>query len=325
LEFSLLDQITTKNGADGVAVVSARLITEIVKSLPPGNVTIKSSGQDDKNLEISSGNNQFRLNVMSPDDFPAFPEVESQVEIELEGRNLLKALRQVKKSISKDETRPVLNGGLLEVKGQKLRLVATDSYRLSLADIEVRKATEATAIIPGKVLEEIERIIPTGREKVVLLLSNSQAMVKAGKVTLVTRLVEGNFPKYERIIPEKFSTEVELDKQELESLLARAIIVAEKNMVVNVGVSSKKVTVFARSEGIGELAGEIVARGEVKEKLNIAFNVRYFLDGVSSLSGETVSLAINSNSAPVMISSPGKDRFKYIVMPVKTGIQTGAS
>lgn len=298
----------------GAAVVPGRLLGEILRSLPGGKVTI--SGQDGQ-VRIEAGRTEFSVKGFPVGDFPQTPEIPGGQPCRVAGGDLAKALSRVIRAASTDEARPVLTGVLWMLDGGSLRLVATDSYRLAVAEVTVKEGPQsAQAIIPGRALAELVRHIPAGDEDLVeVWLGDSQAAFRSGKTLLVTRLIEGEFPNWRNLIPEGYDNRLAVKREPFSGAVERVGLVAQMNTPVRFHLGAE-IQLTATEAGVAE-AIEVFEEGSYDgEDMVIAFNSRFIRDGLEGIDGDEATLEVMDPGKPALLRGPDPS-YTYLLMPVR--------
>lgn len=310
----------------GGVTISARKLFEIIKELPPGEIDLTAG--DNNWTTIQSGKSHFKVVGLSSAEFPALPAIEREGLIPLSGDGLLELIRKTLFAAGDNDARYILNGLLVTLmvtdKKTVLRLVGTDGHRLAVAEQEVGKAgskgglQEIKAIIPKKAAQEMRRLLEEGGDGEPLIGFTKNLMIfrKSG-LLLTSRLMEGNYPNYQQVIPKEGGRKITVNRVELESALRRVSVLSkDKASAVKVSFASGKLSLFSSSPDYGEAAEELPARYE-GEVLNTGFNARYLLDVLSVLDGESISLQMETALSPCLIQEPESPGFKVVVMPIK--------
>lgn len=310
----------------GGVTISARKLFEIIKELPPGDIEL--SAGDNNWTTIQAGKSQFKIVGLPSADYPALPAIEREGLTPLSGDGLLELIRKTLFAAGDNDARYILNGLLVTLvntdKKTALRLVGTDGHRLAVAEQEVGKADikggpqEIKAIIPKKAAQEMRRLLEErgDSEPLIGFAKNLMIFRKSG-LLLTSRLMEGNYPNYQQVIPKEGGKRISVNRHELESALRRVSVLSkEKASAVKVSFSSGKMTLFSSSPDYGEAAEEIPASYE-GEALSSGFNARYLLDVFSVMDGESVSLQMETPLSPCLIQESESPGFKCVVMPIK--------
>ncbi len=311
----------------GGVTISARKLFEIVKELPPGDIELTAT--DNNWTTIQAGKSQFKVVGLPSTEYPALPTIEREGLIPLSGEGLLELIRKTLFAAGDNDARYILNGLLITLlatdKKTSLRLVGTDGHRLAVAEQEVGKAgdnkgvpQEMKAIIPKKAAHEIRDLLEEGGDGEPLIGFSKNLMIfrKSG-LLLTSRLMEGNYPNYQQVIPKENGKKISVNRSELESALRRVSVLAkDKASAVKVSFASGQMTLFSSSPDYGEATEELPARYE-GETLNTGFNARYLLDTFNVMDGETISLQMETPLSPCLIQEPENPGFKCVVMPIK--------
>jgi DNA polymerase-3 subunit beta len=311
LDMTVRTQAKVEVIEEGRAVIPGRLLSEAVRKMPAGQVTI---GVTDTDIEIQGNGPRFTLRPLTLDDFPTQEEIVAEG-VEVDGDQLAEAINQVTVAASGDGARPILTGVLFETSDAGLRMVATDSYRLAKRDIP-GVGLEGTALIPARGLRELPRTI--GAPRVTAQLREREAVFTSERGSLRLRLIDGNFPKYQSLLPETYPNQVVLDKEELLDALGRVTLVAEDHIPVRLKLSEGGVEVTVSRQDVGgeteHLAGEFTG---TDEEVTIAFNPRYLQDGVTAMPGDKVRLQVIDSFKPSVLDTGTEGDFLYLLMPVR--------
>ena len=317
---------------DGVCVAPAKLLTDIVRSLEPGAVTIESEGEK---VEIGAARSRFSLRTFPVADFPTLPEPPEPATF-LAASGLASALRQVVRAASGDDARPLLTGVLIAPEGAGVRLVATDSYRLALRDIEGSDAFVGTSqiLVPARALAELQRLSALGGtgakggEGAVEGTGDNGAMVglsigdhdvtfTVGDVKVSTRLLDGTYPDYRQLIPAEYPNRLHVGKDSLLDVLRRVrLLVRDNTTPVRLSMRHGGVDLTVVSQEVGD-ASETVDADFEGEDLTIAFNPTYLIDGVEAVAGDEVLLETVDATKPATVRAAEETDFRYLLMPVR--------
>ncbi len=298
------------------SVVLPRLASDIVRSMAAGAVVIEHRPGEGI-VSLSSGASSFTLNCHQASEFPELPP-DTGEGIMLPAAAIVAATERVTKAASRDDTRPVLTGVLVRLDADSLTMVATDSYRLAVrrAAIENGPSEPVEALIPARALAEVQRVLAlAGVDEVELVLTETQATVRAGGVRMTTRLIDGQFPDYRQLIPERFEHELLLNRAELLGVLNRIGVLAQRNTPVRMSFRDGELTVSAVSDQFGE-GRESLPVPFSGEPVEIGFNVELLRAGVESIEGDSVRLGIISPLRPGLLRGESDD-FRYLLMPIR--------
>jgi DNA polymerase-3 subunit beta len=319
LDVSVCTQAPSNVALGGRVTVPARRFAEIVRELPPDEVKV---GTDELKLTLDCSIGQFSLMGMDPEEFPKLPEVEEGAKITLPGAELARAIRSTVYAVSTDETRPVLNGVLLEVRDGALRLVATDGHRLArftLRDPGLRGAKKADVIVLPKTLNLVQKLLGDGSAAVELMLARSYAIFTVGETTIYSRLLEGPFPNYEQVIPRENPKRVVVARGPFIASLRRVSILADSiTHQVKLALSGGKIELMVQTADVGE-ASESLESEYSGEDLDIGFNAAYLSDALRNMEGENVVLALDKSTTAGVITpaEEGPQDALSLVMPLR--------
>ncbi len=317
MEMSLRLTLTGLIDGEGASVIPGRLLTDIVRSLPAGDVNINI--QDGAGpAEVRSGGASFKINCLPAADFPVLPEMPAEDVFQVAAAPFVATISTVARAASRDETRPVLTGVLVKFDKESLKMVATDSYRLSVRETKVKSTLmeKKEVIVPRSSLEELARLgSAAGGETVRVGVVDGQVLFEAGRTLLASRLIEGQFPNYQQLLPDEFKYEVELDKEEILEVIGRIGLMAQKNAPLRMKFADGGLTVSARAPQVGE-ASESLAVPFKGEEIEIGFNAEFLREGIDSVDEDRLKLRIISPLKPGLIKGSADD-FLYLVMPVR--------
>jgi len=317
LEIGMTCILPLDESTEGAVTVPERILQEVVGNLPDTELTISS---DDRNLlTVSSAKSKYTIHGLSADDFPILPEVPSETVLSFPGPELRDLVSKTLVAASTDESRQILTGCLLTWNGERVTMVATDTHRLAVKRIPVtgQFTNPVSIIIPARALHELLRLLGSSEEPVKMNIGSSQVLFAAGRVRLVSRLIEGQFPAYERVIPQDPQKHVIINRQQLLEAVRRAGIVAraESNKIILRSVDTT-LTIDAETGDVGKAHEEVPISIE-GEPVEIAFNAEYLQDILSVLSTETINLALGGPLNPGLITAPDEGDFQYVVMPMQ--------
>jgi len=305
----------------GGVVLPARLFQDIVRTLPTGTLTLelRTAEQD---VELICGSATFHLRTLRSEDFPALPNPSSDTRITLPTAAFVQTVSQVARSASRDETRPVLTGILMSASGQQLRMVATDSYRLSVKEATLESSLQSTleANIPARALQELARIAQQDvSESLAVSVGQNQVIFELGDVVLSSRLIDGQFPNYRQLLPESVEHELRLASAELGDVVRRISLLAQKNTPLRLGFAEGELTISAQTPDVGE-ASETIPVPFHGEPFEIGFNPEFLRDGLDSVESDELVLKLISPLRPGLIESPDSGGFVYLIMPIRLNV-----
>ena len=328
-DLDLTIQVETEvNGIDdGVNVLPARLVTDIVRALEPGAVTFETG---DEEVKITAGRSQFAVRVLPTDEFPrlpfpgGMPGDSGQAEgvfgdaVTLSGAAFAEALRQVVRAASSDDSLPVISGVLMTAEQDGLRLVATDRYRLAVRDLPgtsiLREGQHV--LVPSRALSELQRLL-SGAEEVTLRLGERDASFEVGRVRLTTRLIEGEFPPYQRLIPDSYPNRLIVSKDALLDAVRRVrLLVKDAITPVRVTLRADGVECTVVTQEVGQATEDLDAKYEGSEMV-MGFNPAFLIDGLEAVTGDEVALETLDPMKPATLRATEGSDYLYLLMPVR--------
>ena len=304
----------------GSTVVNAIMFSEIIRKLPDTEIYISVN---DKNLlEIECEGSLYKLATMNPDEFPELPKIEIENSIEVEQNTLKNMIRKTIFAVSNEETRPIFTGCLFEIENNKLSVVAVDGFRLALRNIYLNKQTnDFKAVIPGKTLNEVNKIISDSFEPIKIGVAKNQALFEMDNCKIVTRILDGEFLNYKNVIPSNWETRMRVNKNSLQnsferiSLISASTIEKEKKYPVKVQVDIGKITISCTNQ-TGDAKEELFVATEGKN-LEVGFNPKYFLDSLKAIDDEEVYVEFGSSISPCLIKSIDNNDYTYMILPIR--------
>jgi DNA polymerase-3 subunit beta len=308
---------------NGAFVAPARLAADIVRSLEPGAVTFE--GGDDE-VEISAARSRFVVRTYPVEDFPVLPDPRPD-QVSISAAALAEALRQVVRAASNDDARPLLTGVLVAPEGDGTRLVATDSYRLAMRDLDGTGPLAGGAdqiLVPARALTELQRLLPSSAAKdddaaaaVGFSVSELDAAFSIAGVRLTTRLLDGKFPDYRQLIPPGYPNMLRVGRDALLDALRRVrLLVRDNTTPVRLSMRGGSVELTVVSQEVGHASEDVDAEYE-GEELTVAFNPSYLIDGVEAVMGDDVVLETVDATKPATVRAPDHEDYRYLLMPVR--------
>ena len=300
---------------EGQITIPSKLFTNYVNYIKDEKINL--SIEDGETIYVETTDSKTKIKGISAAEFPSIPTVEKAAEFTLSVSDLKEAINQVVFAASLNTTRPVLAGVYFILKGKELKMVSTDSYRLSEKTLAVQKSSgDTTCIIPARTMMELGSILDNfKKEDINVIISNNQVLFSVGPVQFVSRLIEGQFPNYEQIIPKETGTIVDFSVEDLSLVLKRINLFAKENNN-KVILKAQKNEVFITTDVTQYGAGEIVIKTPVKGEGEIALNSQYILDALTSIGEREVTFKIGEKIKPVIIT-PKKEGYLHIIMPLK--------
>jgi DNA polymerase-3 subunit beta len=317
LDTAIRSVIPAQISENGAVAVPAGVLNDVVSKLPDAPVTLEL--QDGK-MKVRSGKSDYTILSLPAEDFPVVPEVREGTDITLPQATLKDMLRLTTFAASREETRSILMGVLFEARGDKLTLVATDTHRLAWKQAQLSEeiSTPVSQIIPAKPLAELERVLKdTIEETVHIRFGQSQVQFETGDVTLVSRVLDGQFPNYEKVIPKGVERKIVFDRNEFLSAARRVSIVAKQNSEKAIlTTKGDLLEMTAESQEVGRAYEEVPISMD-GENLTIAFNTRYLVDVLNILHTEQATLELTGALNPGILKAQGQSDFLYVIMPMQ--------
>jgi DNA polymerase III subunit beta len=306
---------------EGTVVLPARLILDVVRSLPADHISIEARSAE-QDVEVVAGNATFHIRTLRGDDFPPFPEPDPDSSVELPADAFVSTALKVAGSASRDETRPVLTGILVSASDRELRMVATDSYRLSVKEttLETPLTSGFEVNVPARALQELARLVSHDQdEPLSVSVRQNQVLFTLGRVVLSSRLIDGQFPNYRQLLPETFEHELRLAGPELTEVVRRISLLAQKNAPLRLAFGEGELTVSAQTPDVGE-ARESMPVAFTGEPLEIGFNPEFLRAGLEAIDEGDVLLKLISPLRPGLIESGDESRFRSLIMPIRLNV-----
>jgi DNA polymerase-3 subunit beta len=321
MDVSLRVPLAAEVVREGVVVLPARLLLDVARSLPAAEVSLElRPAQHD--VEIVSGSATFDIRMLRVEDFPPFPEPEGDTKIAIPSTAFVSTALKVASSASRDETRPVLTGIFISASERELRMVATDSYRLSLKQtaLESALANGFEVNVPARALQELARIAgQDGDDELEIAVQRNQIVFSLGRTILSSRLIEGQFPNYRQLLPESFEHELRMSSAELTDVVRRISLLAQKNAPLRLGFTSGELTVSAQTPDVGEARESMPVPFE-GEPLEIGFNPEFLRAGLEAIEAGDVLLKLISPLRPGLIEAADGSGFQYLIMPIRLNV-----
>ena len=321
LEVGMTGEHDAEVMSEGSITISARHLYDIVRSLPKGTVIIKK--MPNNWAEVKSGSIEFKLMGMTPEDFQSLPNFSKAKLFKADRDQLKEMIDKTSYAVSSDETRYNLNGAFLEkVEDKHFRMVATDGHRLSMLDADlvedVKKAEFAEGvIIPRKGLMEIKRLLESEEGDCQMGLDGNNLVFKMADVTVVMRLLDGQFPEYRHVVPEQQKITIKVDrKQLLDSLRRISILSSDRTLGVKLILGKEHLMVTTSNPDLGE-AKESLPVDYSGDEITVGFNARYLMDALSSIGTDQVDFCLEDDLSPGVLRPMDDPRYTCVVMPMR--------
>ena len=319
LEFiSLEASIPATNTELGAITVPARFFQEVTSNLPTADVELREL--ESNGLSVTCARSRYQIRGMAAEDFEMLPPLADASSLEVDQALLRDVIRQTRIAVSTDETRPTLTGALLSLRPNLLEVVATDTHRLALrrAAVDLPEAQRRDAIVSARALAEIERVLHSESEiPAKVSVSDNQIEFTVGTVTVGSRLIEGQFPDYQKVVPESCDKRLTVNTRDLEAALRRSMIVAREDAYrITLEADLDVLKVSAESPDVGVVGEEIEAELD-GDPVTVAFNSRYLLDAIAVVTAEKVHLELSGPLNPGMLRPAGGVDYTYVLMPMQ--------
>jgi len=322
LELGLRGRYAADVEKPGAVAVSAKKMYEIVRELPEQDIQLRV--EDNNWVKIVSGHSQFKLVGLPKDDYPAMPDVAEDGMITVAGDVLREMVRKTLYAAGENDARYVLNGLFVQLtpakNGLTIKMVGTDGHRLSLIDKTVEaKHKEESVIVPKKAMMELRRLLEEDESQTGFQIgfSKNHALFKRDGLVMVSKLIDGNYPNYQQVIPTKNTKKVIVPKDQLTHAVKRVSILSkEKTNAVKLQLENNTLILSTNNPEVGE-ANEELSITYKGESIAIGFNSRYLMDVLMAMDGEAISLELSDSLSPCLIKEEGNDAYRCVVMPMR--------
>jgi len=320
MEVGLRVPLEAKVERTGTVVLPARLLLDVVRTLRSGDVSLELRPTE-QDVEIVGGTARFHIRTLRTEDFPPLPEPGGDQVVAMPAPAFVDTIARVSRSASRDETRPILTGILVSASADELRMVATDSYRLSVKETRLEAPLEGgfEANVPARALEELGRLVRDDVEEIRIGVRANQVVFEVGGVALSSRLIDGQFPNYRQLLPEAYEHELTVSREELLEVVRRISLMAQKNAPLRLSFSEGEVKVSAQTPDVGE-ASEPLPIPFAGEPFEIGFNPDFLTVGLESAGADEVVLKLISPLRPGLVESADASGFLYLIMPIRLNV-----
>ena len=304
----------------GTLVVGSRYFQELIRKLPGDTIELYKP-EDGNSLTITSGSSEFNLVTLHPDDFSLVEQIHDQDHVNIDSFAMKELIDLTNYAAATDEDRPVFTGALLEIKENEVTMVATDTHRMAVKKITIDEpaTTPMRAIIPTKTLAEVSRLLPTDNPAMINIIWNrTQIVFNFESIYIISRLIEGTYPEYEKVIPSQFDSSAVIDRREFAGAVDRVSLLAKdiSYNVIRYDWAESNVTLSTQNTEIG-MAKEDVTVEFKGTPFTISFNGRYISDILRHSTGDNIHLFLKQNG-PVVIRQDNNPNYTYVVTPVRT-------
>ncbi|MGE0531014.1 MAG: DNA polymerase III subunit beta [Hyphomonadaceae bacterium] len=322
LDIEISESASAEVERAGQTTAPANYLYDFVRKLPDGSAVKLDVNGDDPRLFISAGKSRLHLPILPAGDFPSMPSDGFETKFEVEPTELGRLIDKTRFAISTEETRYYLNGIFLhtvDADGAKLRAVATDGHRLALADHPAPKGSTGMpgVIVPRKTINELKRLLDDASDLVEISVSPQKIRFALGDAVLTSKLIDGSFPEYARVIPKNNSKKLKIDNKAFAEAVDRvATVSAERSRSVRLALDKDKITLTVNNPDAG-VATEDLAADYRDDALEIGFNARYLLDVAQQIEGESAVFELADSGSPTLVRDEADDAALYVLMPLR--------
>lgn len=299
----------------GSIVIDAKIFGEIIRKLP--NSTIKIETTENQVIKLTCEKSVFDVVYMNTDEFPALPDINEDLKVSVNQNILKNMIKGTSFAIAQDETRPILQGILFEVKNKILNLVALDGYRLAIKSEFLDTDIDIEVVIPGKTLNEVSKILEDIDEIVDITFTNNHILFNLENTKIISRLLEGKFINYNSLLPQEHKLLVDVNRQKLQNAIERASLMAKdgNTNLIKLDIQQENLIITSNSQ-LGKVREEISIKLQ-GEQIQIAFNSKYLLDVLKNMEEDEVIMKMTSGVSPCVIEENNNENAKYLVLPVR--------
>ncbi len=315
LEIGITQHIGAKVEVEGAITVPARLMQEFISNLPSGVINLELT---DNKLHITTDKYKSTINGVPAEEFPVMPAIQDGTTFAIDAKELRKSLQQVIFAASGDEARPVLTGVFMNSTKDGFYIAATDSYRLAEKRMSA-VSEEATLLVPSSALQDLLRILADVQGDVTVTNDGQQARFEVDEVELVTRLIEGKYPDYQKLIPSDFATTALLSRDDFINITKVSSLFARESagsVTLQVGEKDQAISIRSIASQLGE--NNSTASAKVTGEGEVTLNSRYLLDALNAFDSEDISFCFNGKLEPCVIKSDKAPDYTHIVMPLRS-------
>lgn len=320
LEIGIECDVAAQVETPGAIVLPARYLTEIVRKIPAPIIQVEVDPRN-YTATLRWERSQYTIHGFSPEQYPFLPKANRTLGYKLGQNTLRNMIRQTAFAVSHDETRPVLTGAQLSITDGHCHLIATDGVRIAYRQTQLADWADghenATLVLPGRTLNELFRLLGSTDDQVVTLsVTPTQAFFDLGDVRLVSRLLEGQYPDVLRLVPQSYSTGIQLSAQMLHDACERASLIARDGTgAIKVAIDADHLTITSNTPEVGQVYEELAATIS-GEPLEIGLNPRFVMDGLRALESDDLLFEFSGNRTPSRMKPAGRDDFLYVVLPI---------
>lgn len=315
LDIAVSETIGAKIVQEGSITVPARLMQDFVSSLPSGTLELTVT---ENKLQLKAERFDSTIHGMSAEDFPVMPTIDGGASLSFASTEMKQILQQVLFATSNDDARPVLTGVYVHSEGAQIYVAATDSYRLAEKTIK-KDASSIDLLLPSQSLQELLRTLKDDTATVTIIFDEQQARFRVADVEIVTRLLDGQYPDYKKLLPKSFETTATLTRQSLNEITKVSSLFAREaagSITLLVDEAKQEVSISSIASQVGENTAS--APAEIQGDASITLNSRYILDALGAFDGERVCININGKLDPCILTDPDDNSYLHVIMPVKS-------
>ncbi len=323
MDIAIVESVPGNVARNGLTTVPAHMLYEIVRKLPEGAQVEITESDDNSRVSVRAGQSRFSLACLPVEEFPVMAEGDLEYNFSLKVPECKAIIEKPSFAMSNEETRYYLNGIYLHVigsgAGKALRAVATDGHRLSRVEVAMPPGADGMpgVIVPRKAIYELRKLLAEYQGEVAISLSESKIRFALGSATIVSKLIDGNFPDYERVIPNANDKILEVDRKSFADAVDRvSVISSDKTRAVKLHAESGKLTLSASSSEHG-MASEEIESTYSAQTLEMGFNSRYMLEMLANIEGDTVQFLLNDSASPALVRDPADVSALYVIMPMR--------
>ncbi len=314
LEMGINYWIAAKINQEGEVAVPARVFSDFINNIKDEKTTLVSN----KNvITINSDHYQTTILGTETKDFPLIPRVKNAIQFKIDSQDLISGLNSVLDSVSLSETRPEISGVFVNILKEKVEFAATDSFRLAEKIINLNSGINKSIIIPRAAALELSKIAESTEGEITIAISDNQIFALGSDFEFISRLIDGHYPEYKKVIPEKFISSVKINKGDLERNIRLASIFSSSIFDVKLKTDTVSMQIAAKNSDRGEILASIPCQSET-EPFEISVNYRYLLDGLRVIPGENILIQFTGDGSPLVLKSENEKNQTYVIMPLRS-------
>ncbi|TCK86794.1 DNA polymerase-3 subunit beta [Natranaerovirga hydrolytica] len=315
LELGIESKVKSDILQKGQIALNAKIFSDIVKKLPSSKIEI--TVDDNFKTTIVCEKSKFNIPGQSGDEFLKLPKIEKNNYVKISQLELKEMIHQTIFSIAMEETRPVLTGELIEINNKEFNIVSVDGHRVSIRKSVMDIPFDKNVVVPGKTLSEISKILSSEEDDVLVYFADKHILFELENSIVVSRLLEGDFPKYEQIFSKDYETKIEIDRKDFLDSIDRASLISKdgKKTPIKVNIEDDNLIITSNTE-IGQAHEEVSILKEGKD-LEIAFNPKFLMDALRVIEDEKISIQFTNSLSPCIINQINGEDYKYLVLPIR--------